>query len=173
MGHIKVFRSFFKACNQEEFKWSVSTTNAITFSDLKILMGCCLKMSETSESDNIVWGSNKTNLCVWSWIPTHYPRHEQRRGRMLLKPWLVHQGKFGWPSGIHLMGELADLKGVLCDGRPSGLGRSVNNKISVHYWHCSLQSRFREQMHMIRKPRGKKRNIESREERDRHLEKRR
>lgn len=39
--------------------------------------------------------------------------------------WMAKRHKFN--------GGIGRVEGLLCDGRPSGLGRSVDNKISVHY----------------------------------------
>lgn len=91
---------------------------------------------------------------------------------MLLNPWLVHQGKFGWPSGINLMGELAGFKGCCVMGGHQGWVSMwiTRYQYIVDIDHCKVVSRSR--CTLIRKPREKQWNIESREERDRHLEKR-
>lgn len=75
---------------------------------------------------------------------------------MLLKPWLVHRGEFGWPSSINLMRELAGLKGLCVMGGHQGwVGVWITRyQYIVDIVHCKVGSGSR--CTLIRKPREKR-----------------
>lgn len=61
---------------------------------------------------------------------------------MALKPWLVHRGKFGRPSDINLIGELAAFKACCVMDGHQGWGRVwiTRYQCNVDIVHCKVSS---------------------------------
>ncbi len=61
---------------------------------------------------------------------------------MALKPWLVHRGKFGRPSDINLIGELAVFKACCVMDGHQGWGRVwiTRYQCNVDIVHCKVSS---------------------------------